>query len=161
MRSSATVVPIFCCRARWRRRRLASGDDICCRVSEVLILECVRDWACVTVVLLAHHSAHGRPLIGIVKSWALSSHGHRQVTLEYRQRASGALGDVSRPAGETRPSRSTKPSRRRRRNSAVAAALQLRQTVVEIAHGLMDALLVLDQRKAHESFTAGPEPRAG
>jgi len=81
--------------------------------------------------------------------------------LDCRLRASGALGDASRPADETQPSLWAKLGRRRGRNSAVAAALQLRQTVVEIAHGLMDALLVLNQRKAHESFTAGPEPRAG
>jgi len=72
-----------------------------------------------------------------------------------------STGNVPAARWETRAAPRTKPSRQDVRNSAVAAALQLRQTVVEIAHGLMDALLVLDQRKAHESFTAGPEPRAG
>jgi hypothetical protein len=31
--------------------------------------------------------------------------------------------------------------------------------VVEVAHGLMDALLVLDEGESHEAFAAGPETR--
>ena len=70
-------------------------------------------------------------------------------------------GNVPAARWETRAAPRTKPSLRNGRHSAVAAALQLRQTVVEIAHGLMNALLVLDQGETHEAFTAGPEPGAG
>ena len=91
-------------------------------------------------------------------------HHHRTLRISMNAlftRASKRAAQCADPCARSTDCRASASRSRRKRSGRRRRESQLREGLAQVAHGLVDALLVLDQREPHEAVAAGTEPDAG